>query len=100
MHYTSASTPTSSVLDLAQNRALFSSFGGSFLMESNAITGLPGCVIMRHPYRIVSIRHRKVPIMRTIAWVIILAVIAANEPCHLLKTIVEFISTLIHFIGL
>ena len=37
--------------------------------------------------------------MRTIAWVIILAVIAANEPSHLLRTMVEFISTLIHLIG-
>jgi hypothetical protein len=38
--------------------------------------------------------------MRTLAWVIVLAVIAANEPSHLLKIIVEFISTLMHSTGL
>ncbi len=38
--------------------------------------------------------------MRTLAWVIVLVVIAANEPSHLLKIIVEFISTLMHNTGL
>ena len=67
---------------------------------SEAITGLPGCVIMRHECRIVSIYNRKVPIMRTIAWVIILAVIAANEPSQLLRTLLALMSTLMHLIGL
>jgi hypothetical protein len=38
--------------------------------------------------------------MRTLAWVIVLVVIAANEPARLFKLIVEFISTLMHTIGL
>jgi hypothetical protein len=67
---------------------------------SEVITGLPGRVIMRHQCRIVSIHHGKVPIMRTIAWVIILAVIAANEPSKLLRTLLALMSTLMHLIGL
>ena len=38
--------------------------------------------------------------MRTLAWVIVLVVIAANEPFHLLKIFAEFIATLMHAIGL
>jgi hypothetical protein len=38
--------------------------------------------------------------MRTLAYVIVLVVIAANEPSHLVKHIVEFIATLMHTIGL
>jgi len=38
--------------------------------------------------------------MRTLAWVIVLAVIAANEPSRLFKIFIEFISTLMHAIGL
>jgi hypothetical protein len=37
--------------------------------------------------------------MRTLAWVIVLVVIAASEPSHLLTIIVEFISTLMHIVG-
>ena len=37
--------------------------------------------------------------MRTLAWVIVLVVIATNEPARLFKAIVEFISTLMHTIG-
>jgi len=70
------------------------SVGGEALL-----TGLPGCVIMGHRYRIVSIHKERLSTMRTLAWVIVLVVIAANEPSHLLKIIVEFISTLMHIIG-
>jgi hypothetical protein len=38
--------------------------------------------------------------MRTLAWVIVLVVIAANEPARLFTIIVEFISTLMQTIGL
>lgn len=38
--------------------------------------------------------------MRTLAWVIVLAVIAANEPSQLLRNVAEFISMLVHIIGL
>ena len=38
--------------------------------------------------------------MRTIAWVIILAVIAANEPSELWRTLLALLSTLMHRIGL
>jgi len=38
--------------------------------------------------------------MRTLALVIVLVVIAANEPAHLLKIFAEFISTLMDAIGL
>ena len=38
--------------------------------------------------------------MRTLAWVIVLVVIAANEPARLFKIIVDLISTLMHTIGL
>ena len=72
-----------------------------FLVGGEALlTGLPGCVIMGHDYLIVSIHKERLSTMRTVAWVIVLAVIAANEPSHLLKRIAEFISTLIHTIGL
>jgi len=50
--------------------------------------------------RIVTILKESVPTMRTLAWVIVLIVIAANEPSRLLMTIVEFISTLMNNIGL
>ncbi len=51
------------------------------------------------PNRIVSIHNERLPTMRTLAWVIILVVIAANEPAQLLRKIVELISMLIHIIG-
>lgn len=38
--------------------------------------------------------------MRTLAWVLILVVIAANEPSHLVKIIAESVSTLMRFTGL
>jgi hypothetical protein len=38
--------------------------------------------------------------MRTLAFVIILVVIAANEPYHLCERVIGFISTLMHLIGL
>ncbi len=62
-------------------------------------TGLPGCVIMGFPNRIVSIHNERLATMRTLAWVIILVVIAANEPAQLLRKIVQLISMLIHIIG-
>jgi hypothetical protein len=37
--------------------------------------------------------------MRTLAWVIVLVVIAAKEPAHLFEQIVKMFSTLIHLIG-
>ena len=55
---------------------------------------------MRHQYRIVSIHEERLSTMRTLARVIVLVVIAANEPSHLLKIFAEFISTLMHTIGL
>jgi hypothetical protein len=55
---------------------------------------------MRRQSPIVSIDNGNVPIMRTIAWVIILAVIAANEPAQLLRTLLALMSTLMHLIGL
>jgi hypothetical protein len=55
---------------------------------------------MGHEERIVSIHNERLPTMRTLAWVIVLAVIAANEPSRLLKIIVEFVSTLMHSTGL
>src|SRR4029077_8958340 len=55
---------------------------------------------MRHPYRIVSIHRERLSTMRTLAWVIVLVVIAANEPARLFKIIIEFISTQVHTIGL
>jgi len=55
---------------------------------------------MRHQYRIVPVHRERVSIIRTLAWVIVLVVIAANEPSHLLKIITEFISTLMEIIGL
>ena len=64
------------------------------------MAGLPGCVIMRLPRRLLSIHNERVTTMRTLALVIVLVVIAANEPYHLLECAVEFISTLIHLIGL
>jgi len=33
--------------------------------------------------------------MRTLAWVIVLVVIAISEPLHLLKIFIEFVSTLL-----
>ena len=55
---------------------------------------------MGHRERTVTIHKERVPTMRTLAWVIVLVVIAVNEPSRLLKTIVEFISTLMNNIGL
>ena len=55
---------------------------------------------MGHQGRIVTNHKEKVSTMRTLAWVIVLVVIAANEPSRLFKIIVAFISTLMHNIGL
>jgi hypothetical protein len=38
--------------------------------------------------------------MRTEALIIILAVIAGSEPARLLHTIIEFVTQLVHIIGL
>jgi hypothetical protein len=54
---------------------------------------------MGHPNRIVSIHKERLSTMRTLAWVIVLVVIAVNEPFHLLKIFVEVVSTLMHAIG-
>jgi hypothetical protein len=64
------------------------------------MTGLVGCVIMGHHRRIVIIHKERASTMRTLAWVIVLVVIAANEPARLFTIIVEFISTLMQTIGL
>lgn len=37
--------------------------------------------------------------MRTLAWVIVLVVIAISEPARLFRAIIEYISTLMHVIG-
>ncbi len=97
--YTYKTTPHRNLLDLGADE-IASASQAVWRLWSEAMTGLPGCMIMRHQCRIVSIHHRRVPIMRTIAWVIILAVIAANEPSQLLRTILALMSTLMHLIGL
>ena len=73
---------------------------GITVEEETPTAGLTGCVIMGHRGRTVTIHKERVPTMRTLAWVIVLVVIAVNEPSRLLKTIVEFISTLMNNIGL
>jgi len=76
------------------------SHGWNVSLVGHPPSGLFGCVIMGLHYRIVSIHKERSSTMRTLAWVIVLVVIAVNEPFHLLKIFAEFIATLMHAIGL